>query len=334
LKTRQKPACKRNLGQEKKRRFSLDIFESKNITPMLIGHNQEAFDSEDYIYELKLDGIRCLAYLWDGGVELRNKRNKRLGPIYPELKDIYHQARHKCILDGELVSLNEGKPDFFELQRRSLMSNPVKIEFAAKKLPVCFTAFDILYLDDKQITNLTLAERKGILSENIRESAHMAVSRFIDKDGVAFYNAAAEQGLEGIIAKRRDSKYYIGKTTKDWIKMKALLDEDFIVCGYYINSGNSASVILGAYKEGKILYQGHAVLGVSRQDFDIMAKSQRTDKSGYSEFPAFEGAVWLSPLLVCRVEFMERTPGGGLRQPVFRGLRDDKTPEECVYSQN
>ena len=162
----------------------------------------------------------------------------------------------------------------------------------------------------------------------------MAVSRFIDKDGVAFYNAAAEQGLEGIIAKRINSKYYIGKTTKDWIKMKALLDEDFIVCGYYINSGNSTSVILGAYKEGKILYQGHVVLGVSRQDFDIMAKSQRVDKSGYPEFPAFEGAVWLSPLLVCRVEFMVRTPGGGLRQPVFKGLRDDKTPRECVYLQS
>ena len=100
---------------------------------MLIAQSQKAFNSVDYIYELKLDGIRCLAYLWDSGIELRNKRNKRLNPIYPELMDIHRQAKSKCILDGELVILNGGKPDFFELQRRSLMTNPVRIEFAAKK---------------------------------------------------------------------------------------------------------------------------------------------------------------------------------------------------------
>jgi len=297
---------------------------------MLIGHNQKAFDSNDYIYELKLDGIRCLAYLWDSGLELRNKRNKRLNSIYPELKDIYLHAKTKCILDGELVILNSGKPDFYELQRRSLMSNPVRIEFAAKKLPVCLTVFDILYYDDGQITHMPLIERKKILSDNMREAPNLAVARYIEANGVAFYNAAAEQGLEEIIAKRKNSKYYIGKTTKDWIKMKALIDADFIICGYYINSGNTASAILGAYKNEKILYQGHAALGVSRQDFGIMAKSQRADRREYPDFPDIDEAIWLSPHLVCRVEFMERTPGGGLRQPVFKGIRDDKAPDECT----
>jgi len=308
----------------------LDIFETKNITPMLIGHNQKAFDSADYIYELKLDGIRCLAYLWGGGMELRNKRNKRLNPIYPELKGIYRQVKSKCILDGELVILNGGKPDFFELQRRSLMSNPVKIEFAAKKLPVCFTAFDILYLDNRQITQLPLSERKKILTENIQETVGLAVSRFIDTNGVAFYNAAAEQGLEGIVAKRKDSKYYFGKTTKDWIKMKALQDADLIICGYYLNTGNTASAILGAYNCSIIQYQGHVTLGVARHDFDMMVKCQKTEKDNYPDFPDFGEAVWLAPRLVCRVEFMERTRGGGLRQPVFRGIRDDKIPDECT----
>ena len=296
---------------------------------MLVGNNQKAFDSVDYIYELKLDGIRCLIYLWENGIELRNKRNKRLNSIYPELKDIYHQAKSKCILDGELVILNSGKPDFFELQRRSLMSNPVKIEFMAKKLPVCFTAFDILYYDDRQITHLPLLERKKILLENICETPNLAIARYIDVNGVAFFNAAAEQGLEGVIAKRKDSKYFIGKTTKDWIKMKALLDGDFIICGYNKNSGNTASAILGAYKDGKIVYQGHATLGISRQDFDIMAKSKRTAKDEYPDFPDVVEAIWLQPHLVCRVDYMERTPGGGLRQPVFKGIRDDKTPDEC-----
>ena len=194
---RRLPTAQKRREQKRKRRFRLDIFESKNITPMLIGHNQKAFDSVDYIYELKLDGIRCLAYLWGNGIELRNKRNKRLNSIYPELKGIYHQAKYRCILDGELVILNGGKPDFFELQRRSLMANPVKIEFAAKKLPVCFTTFDILYYDNRQITHLPLIERKKILSENILETPNLAATRYIEADGVAFFSAAAEQKLEG-----------------------------------------------------------------------------------------------------------------------------------------
>jgi len=233
-------------------------------------------------------------------------------------------------LDGELVILNGGKPDFFEIQRRSLMSNPVKIEFAAKKLPVCFTAFDILYYDDRQVTQLPLIDRKKVLNENIRETPNLAVARYIEANGVAFFNAAAEQGLEGVIAKRKNSKYYIGKTTKDWIKMKALLDGDFIICGYYINSGNMASAILGAYQDGIIIYQGHAVLGVSRQDFDIMAKSQRVGMNEYPDFPDIDKAIWLLPRLVCRVDYMERTPSGGLRQPIFKGIRDDKKPDECI----
>jgi len=310
----------------------MDLFDAKTVTPMLICENQQAFDSPEYIYELKLDGIRCFAYLWENGLELQNKRNKRLNTIYPELKDIYKQVKEKCLLDGELVILRDGKPDFFELQRRSLMSNPVKIEFASKKLPVCFTAYDILYLKDKSITDLSLVERKRLLSENIVESERLAVSRFIDANGIALYNAASGQGLEGVVAKRKDSKYYFGKTTKNWVKMKALLDEDFIVCGYYMKAGNMVSVILGAYSEGEIIYQSHVAMGVSRQDFKIIASSEKVSKSYYSDFPDFEDAVWLAPRYVCKVEFMERTSGGGLRQPVFRGLRDDKIPEECFVT--
>jgi ATP-dependent DNA ligase len=123
---------------------------------MLLGENRQAFNSTDHIYELKLDGIRCFAYLWKNELELRNKRNKRINSIYPELKDIHTQIKDKCLLDGELVVLKDSKPHFFEVQRRSLMTNPVKINIAASKLPVCFTAYDILYLKDKQITDLQL----------------------------------------------------------------------------------------------------------------------------------------------------------------------------------
>ena len=297
---------------------------------MLIGQSKQAFDSEDYIYELKFDGVRCLAYLWDDGLELRNKRNKRLNAIYPELNGIYRQAKVKCILDGELIVLKDGKPDFFEIQRRSLMANPSKIELAAKKKPACFTTFDILYADERQVTQLPLMERKELLSKTVDETPQLAVSRFIETAGAALYRAAAGQGLEGVVAKRKGSKYYCGKTTKDWIKIKALKDEDFIVCGYFMKAGNLASVIFGLFDENRIIYQGHVVMGVSRQDYRIMAGAQKTDKNCYPGFPDFNGATWLLPKLVCRVEYMERTARGGLRQPAYRGLRDDKIPEDCV----
>lgn len=307
----------------------MDVFETKNISPMLIGGNQPPFDSPEQIYELKLDGIRCVAYLSGSDFELRNKRNKRLNATYPELTGINRQVKTRCILDGELVILKDGKPDFYELQRRSLMTNPVRIELAAKKLPVCFTAFDILYQNDKQITGLSLMDRKALLSETVVESAALAVSRYIEREGIALFEAAAGQGLEGVVAKRKDSKYYFGKTTKDWIKCKAMLDEDFIICGYYFKEKNMVSVILGAFMDGVIVYQSHVAMSMSRHDFEIISGLGKTGQ--YPGFPDFERAVWVEPELVCCVEFMERTSGGGLRQPVFRGLRDDKAPEECIY---
>ena len=236
---------------------------------MLIGANGAAFDSDDFIFELKLDGIRCLAYLWDDGLELRNKRNKRLNTIYPELGAIYLQANTKCILDGELIVLKDGQPDFFEIQRRSLMSNALKIKIAAEKLPVSFVAYDILYAGQKAVNDLPLMERKSLLSATIAESDSLAITRFIEKEGEAFYNAAAEMGLEGIVAKRKYSKYVFGKRTKDWIKIKALQDDDFIVCGYFSKGESTVRVIIGAYQMEHIIYQGHVVMGVSRFDCRI-----------------------------------------------------------------
>ena len=307
-----------------------DIFISKNITPMLIAENQPPFDDENYLYELKLDGIRCLAFLDQNEVVLQNKRGKRVINIYPELSQINKQIKSRCILDGEIIVLDNGKPDFFEIQRRSLMSNPFKIQLASNKLPVCFTAFDIVYLEDKPITDLTLVQRKQILYDIVKENRFLALSRHIEKSGIQFFELTKKQGLEGIVAKRKDSKYYFGKRTKDWIKMKALLDDDFIVCGYYQKADNVTSIILGQYENNILCYQSHVVLGISSDDYKKISMAPKVDKAQYSGFPDYEDAVWIEPTIVCTVKFMERTPGGGLRQPVFKGIRTDKAPNECI----
>ena len=304
-----------------------DLFESKSVAPMLIAEEKPTFDSPDWIYELKLDGIRCVAYL-DKSVVLRNKRNKDVTAIYPELGAIHNQARKKCIIDGEVFVLKDGKTDFFEMQRRALMMNRFRIDLAAAKLPVSFVAFDILYLDGEQLTDRPLMERKTVLQESLSESERLAVSRYVENDGIALYEATEKIGHEGIVAKRKDSLYYLGKRTKEWVKCKALLDEDFVVCGYYYK-GDLASIILGAYSGAKLVYQSHVVMGISKQDFKTIASQKRVLKSIYSDFPDFDGAAWIEPVLVCTVKFMERTPKGGLRQPVFKGLRNDKEPRDC-----
>jgi len=163
---------------------------------MLIAEERPAFDSPDWIYELKLDGIRCVAYLDKSGATLRNKRNKDVTAIYPELGLIHKQAKKRCILDGEVFVLREGRTDFFEMQRRALMGNKFRIDLAAAKLPVSLVAFDLLYHDDEQITERTLMERKKLLDKTISESERLAVSRHIEQRGGALYEAAEKQGHE------------------------------------------------------------------------------------------------------------------------------------------
>lgn len=312
----------------------MDIFEKKNLKPMLISEMKEAFDSPDYIYELKLDGVRCIAYLDSDETELRNKRNLRVSPIYPELKNINKQVKKRCILDGELIVTNNGKPDFFEMQRRALMTNKFRIELAAKKHPVSFVAYDILYLDTKQITDFSIMERKKLLQKTVSENERLSISRYIENNGIGLYNLTVQQELEGIVAKRKDSKYYFDKNTKDWIKIKYLKDDDYVICGYISKDKGVSSIVLGQYREKQLIYKGHVTLGVSGQDFQTILKHPRVDSSPFLDTPnkGNENAVWIEPSLVGTVKFMEKTESGSLRQPVFKGLRDDKAAIECKES--
>jgi len=310
----------------------MDIFDTKTVTPMLIGESRrQPFNDAHYIYELKLDGTRCFAYLDDTGTELRNKRNKRISAIFPELSNIYKNVKTRCILDGEVIVLKGGRTDFYELLRRSLMSSPVMIEMAAKKHPVNFVAFDIVYVDNRELIYLPLMERKKILTDTVTEAPGIALSRYIETGGIEYFNNVKERDLEGVIAKRKDCKYYFSRRTKDWIKIKATSDDDFVICGYCYDKGNVVSLFLGSYHDNKLVYRGNVAAAISRSDFKIISSAKQASKSFYPDFPAVENAVWLEPVLVGTVEFLEHLSHGGLRAPVFKGLRDDKLPAECIF---
>lgn len=312
----------------------MDLYAAKSIKPMLIGADGEPFDNPDYIFELKLDGERCIAYLDpEEGTDLRNKRNFKMLSKVPELSRLHEHIRRRCILDGELFVLLNGKPNFSMIQRRSLMSNSFKIDLLAKEHPAAFTAFDILYDQDKDITGLPLTERKKRLQQAVKEeSPRFAVSRCIEEKGTAFYALAKQQDLEGVVAKRKDSRYYFDKRTKDWIKIKNLQDEDFAVCGYIYKENHMVSLILGQYNGSELLYKGHVTLGVGGRSFQIIKELPAVAQMFHPVPPGNEAAVWVEPVRACTVKYMEKLKNGSMRQPVFKGLRDDKTGEECIVN--
>lgn len=297
----------------------MDIFESRFASPMLLTEEKEHFDSPDYVFELKMDGIRCLAYLGAGVTDLRNKENIALLHLYPELSNICNQADGTVILDGELVIMAGGKPDFEKLQRRSLMSDAFKINLAKDMDPVTYVAFDILYLNGRELYCLPLTERKRLLLESVRENERLAVSRVIEAQGTALYRLAESMDLEGIVAKRSNSLYYPGKRTKDWVKIKYMQEEDFIAAGYIQKEGPFISLVLGRQQEGGLAYEGHVTLGVSGEQVRKMETSTHCPFGPLP--PGNESAVWFDYMPLCTVKYMKRTSKGGMRQPVFKGFR-------------
>ncbi|MFQ6860171.1 MAG: DNA ligase [Beduini sp.] len=298
---------------------------------MLIADQKKPFDDPNYIYELKFDGIRCLAYLESDKVDLRNKRNKEITSLFPELNEIYLQVNSRCILDGEIVVIKNNKPDFFEVQKRTIMTNPFKIKLQADRLPAAFVAYDIIFLDNELLIDKGLEERKTLINKTVHENERIAISKVFENNGIVLFNLTKAQGLEGVVAKRKGSKYFFGKESKDWIKFKVLEDQDYVVCGYIQKPNNMTSIVIGQYNNKKeLIYKGHVTLGSSlrilnQHEYKVINYSPFSDPVHTGN----ENAVWLEPELVCIVEYMPSNKEG-LRQPVFKGIRTDKTANECI----
>lgn len=307
----------------------MDVFDKKALKPMLIAEMMEPFDSDQHIYELKFDGIRCLSYIDQDSVDLRNKRDFKLLPKFPELKDIYKNVKHKCILDGELTIMINGTPDFHAVQRRSILTDPFKINIASAKNPATFVAFDIIYFAGQLVNDRPLMERKKLLEQCFaKEDNRIILSRYIDEYGVQLFEMAKQQHLEGIVAKRKDSLYWFGKESKDWTKIKVMKDEDFVLCGYILKPNNMTSFVIGQYRGTELVYEGHITLGASLRKLN-QYKYAVAEQSPFEKVPpGNDNAVWLVPELVCTVEYM---PDESIarRQATLKSIRDDKLPIEC-----
>lgn len=299
---------------------------------MLIAEQVDPYDDPDSIFELKVDGIRCIAYCDGNSVDIRNKRDMKLLPRFPELAQIFRNCRHKCILDGELNVLVNGKPDFYEVQKRSLLTDPFKMQLLCTKSPANLVCYDILYYKDKLIAELPLMERKMILGDTVDENSLISVSRYIEQDGSSLFQLAKGYELEGVVGKKKNSLYWFGKRTKDWKKIKVMADYEAIAIAYIRKPNNMTSLVLAKYDDTHhLVITNHVTLGIS------LSKLQQAGmKTSKCPFPAAaipkgcENAVWIEPM-VCTVQYMP-SDKPGLRQAVFKGVRDDKLPEECIMS--
>ena len=296
----------------------MDVFDARSVRPMLIELQRDPFDDPGFLYEMKFDGIRILVYLDEKETDIRNKRNMALGQHFPELMHLHKQVNGKTILDGEVVILSNGKPDFEKLYRRVMMTDAFKIELDAEMNPATVISYDLIYKDKKEHFTTPQIERKDLLNKTQQESDRFAISRVFYEQGVALFQTVKEMGLEGVVAKRKESLYYPGKATKDWIKFKNLIDEDLIACGY-IPKGIHTSIVLGKVVSGQLVYEGHVTIGVPGHQVRGMKTSP------HSPFlqtpPGNEEAIWFAYMPVCTIEYMNRTKGGGMRQARFKEFR-------------
>jgi DNA ligase D-like protein (predicted ligase)/DNA ligase D-like protein (predicted 3'-phosphoesterase) len=306
--------------------------------PMLAKVTEEPFDSEDWIFEVKWDGIRAISYV-DDELSIRSRNDKELRYNFPELEELKTLTQNS-VLDGEIVVMKEGKADFQLLSERSKTASSQDIQYLAEESPATYIVFDLLEKDGQSLVDLPIIERKTLLKKYVREGRHVVLSAFVEKQGRAYYEAALAKGVEGIMAKKKDSPYETGVRSDRWLKTKRILTCDCVIFGYTEGEGARKSsfgaLILGLYSKASPIYVGKVGTGFSREDMESMLKvfrALRVKEGTLRGVDVPEESVWLRPEIVCQVAYQNVTKDGRLRMPRFCGLRSDKTPAECTLDQ-
>jgi len=319
------------------------------IHPMLATSIEKPFDGPDWLFEIKWDGYRAVAFINNGKIRLVSRNQNELTPRYPELKDLPKFVQAKtAILDGEVVALDErGRPSFSLMQQRTGFRPGGKRGVVNADVPVLYYAFDLLYLDGYDWRKLPLEQRKAKLSSLIIPGDSLRYSDHYEEQGIALFDMAKAKGLEGIVAKKRDCPYQ-ERRSSDWLKIKIRHRLEAVIGGYTEPEGSRAhfgSIVLGLYdKQGRLMHVGQAGSGFNQKSlaeiWPMFRKRETKQKPFYGEVEALRKVTWVKPDLVAEIEYAEWTEGaaggGGpkLRAPVFLGLRDDKDPKECVFDQD
>jgi bifunctional non-homologous end joining protein LigD len=300
------------------------------ISPMTADSGKEPFDSPDWIFETKLDGYRAIVVI-DSSRQARLWSRNRL-PLeskFPTIQDAVNQLKlRSTILDGEIVALDkDGVPRFQLLQQ--WQQRPTA--------PIVLCLFDLLWNNGRDLTGKALLQRRDRLKHIINAVAGIEVGGYIENRGIDLYRLAKQQGLEGIMAKRKSSSYRAGKRSADWLKFKAHRQQEFVVCGFTEGQGSRkhfGALLLGAYRNGRLRYFGRAGSGFSEiglKEAIALLKPLFINDSPVENPPKLaERVQWVQPRLVCEVTYADLTEDEQLRQTSFVGWRNDKNAKDVV----
>lgn len=290
--------------------------------------DQPAFDSPEWLFEIKWDGYRAIAEIRRGGNLLYSRNGLAFDKAYPKVFAALDAIKKEVVIDGEIVVFDEaGRPSFQKLQNYR----------KSERHPIQYYVFDILELDGKSLTSLPLIDRKEILRGIVPKSDIIKYCDHVEDDGKMLFNELQKMKLEGMIAKRKKSKYLVGKRTSDWLKIKNIQSQEAIIVGFTEPKGSRkyfGSLLLAVRKGSKLVSIGN--VGTGFTDKSLKELHQKlvplTRKTSPLSVPIKDtpDITWVEPRYVCNINFTEITDDGSVRHPVFQGLRVDKSPDEVV----
>ena len=308
--------------------------------PMMAEGGYEAFDHPDWSFEPKLDGVRTLIEVDMDSTRLVSRSGRDQTAQYPELATVHeYVTQFSAVLDGEIVAMQDGRPSFERLQQRINLQSKSDIDKARRNIPVEVYVFDILWLDGQDVTGLPLEDRRELLDPLIVPGHRVLRTLHVEGEGIPLADAAKANGFEGVVAKKLGSRYRSGRRLGDWRKIKLLNRQDCVILGWTPGTGGRSTsfgaLLLGAYEDGELKWIGQVGTGFTdRTIADLMSRLEPLQRKDPpikdAELGKSKGAKFVDPELVCEVEFLEITSLNKLRAPSFKGLRPDKTPDECV----
>lgn len=296
------------------------------VEPMLAKPGQP-FDSDRHLFEIKWDGTRALAFIDKRGHRLLNRRRVDMTGRYPDL-GFLAKLEPGTVLDGEIVVLREGKPDFNSLQKREQAQTERKIAMVSRSAPATYVAFDMLFQRFEPLLDRTLAERRQRLRDAVARCGHsrLLMSEGVVGSGAVYFAEACKLGLEGVVAKRLDSPYLPGKRTDAWIKIKRQESYTCAIIGFVPAEGphqDFSALVIATDIDGQLTCVGRVGTGFDAAMRDRLNAYLWSHPREQPVVPCREKAHWVEPGLYCTVRCMERTRGGQLRAPVFEELYGD-----------
>ena len=306
------------------------------VIPLMLATltNRREF-GDDWLLERKFDGERCVARKVGDDVRLESRSGKDLSDTYPEVRSaVAGQHSRSLLLDGEVVAYDGDQTSFTRLQQRLGVTRPSPEQVAT--YPVVYCVFDLLEIDGDDLTAWPLVERRARLTTTVRSSSALQHTEAWRDDSERRFAAACRSGWEGLIAKRAAAPYVAGRS-KDWLKLKCVWEQEFVIGGYTEPGGSRTdfgAVLVGYYEHGTLRYAGKVGTGYTKatlHDLGIRLRALETAEPAFEDVrPSPRGAHWTRPELVAQIGFAEWTSDARLRQPRFLGLRDDRDPAEVV----